>query len=124
LAPLIAERRAAFDRERRLTDDVFEALADAGLFRLWLPSALDGPALSPLEFMRVVEAAAALDGSVGWLIGNGGGMSRVGGYLAPSVARDWFSDRGTFIVGATGAVGSAAAVDGGYRVSGRWLCSP
>ena len=26
LAPLIAERRAAFDRERRLTDDVFEAL--------------------------------------------------------------------------------------------------
>jgi alkylation response protein AidB-like acyl-CoA dehydrogenase len=120
LAPLIAERRAAFDRERRLTDDVFEALADAGLFRLWLPSSLNGPELSPLEFMRVVEAAAALDGSVGWLVANGGGMSRVGGYLPTSVARDWFSDRRTFIVSATGAIGSAAAVNGGYRVSGRW----
>jgi alkylation response protein AidB-like acyl-CoA dehydrogenase len=120
LAPLIAERRAAFDRERRLTDDVFEALADAGLFRLWLPSSLGGGQLSPLEFMRVVEAAAALDGSVGWLVGNGGGMSRVGGYLPTSVARDWFANRRTFIASATGAVGAAQAVDGGYRVSGRW----
>ena len=120
LAPLIAEHRTAFDRERRLPDDVFAALADAGLFRLWLPSALGGPELSPLEFMRVVEAAAALDGSVGWLVGNGGGMSRVGGYLPATVAREWFSNRRTFIASATGAVGSARAADGGYRVSGRW----
>jgi indole-3-acetate monooxygenase len=120
LAPLIAARRPAFDRERRLTDDVFEALADAGLFRLWLPSSLGGAQLSPLEFMRVVEAAAALDGSVGWLVGNGGGMSRVGGYLPTSVARDWFANRPTFIASATGAVGAAKPVDGGYRVSGRW----
>src|SRR5262249_61453615 len=100
--------------------EVFQALADAGLFRLWLPSSLGGPELSPLEFMRIVEAAAALDGSVGWLVGNGAGMSRVGGYLATSVARDWFSNPRTFIASATGAVGSATAVDGGYRVRGRW----
>ena len=120
LAPLTGEHRGAFDRERRLPDDVFEALADAGLFRLWLPSSLGGPELSPVEFMRIVEAAAALDGSVGWLVGNGGGMSRVGGYLPTAVARDRFSNRRTFIVSVTGAVGSASAVDGSYRVSGRW----
>src|SRR5947207_13715793 len=60
LAPLIAEHRAAFDSERRLPDAVFEALADAGLFRLWLPEALGGPQLSPVDFMTVVEAASAL----------------------------------------------------------------
>src|SRR5215831_13800461 len=91
LAPHIGEHRGAFDRERRLPDEVFEALADAGLFRLWLPSSLGGPELSPLEFVRVVAAAAALDGSVGSLVGNGGGMSRVGGYLPSAVTRDWFS---------------------------------
>jgi hypothetical protein len=32
-----------------------EALAEAGLFRLWLPSAMGGPELSPAEFMQVVE---------------------------------------------------------------------
>ena len=120
LAPLIAEWRAAFDRDRRLPDVVFEALADAGLFRLWLPRSLGGPELSPLEFMHVVEAASALDGSVGWLVGNGGGMSRVGGYLPAAIVRDWFATPRTFVVSATGAVGSAERVDGGYRVTGRW----
>jgi len=43
LAPLIAARRNDFDSSRRLPDAVFEALADAGLFRLWLPKALGGP---------------------------------------------------------------------------------
>lgn len=120
LAPLITEHRAAFDRDRRLPDVMFDALADAGLFRLWLPRSLGGPELSPLEFMRIVEAACALDGSVGWLVGNGGGMSRVGGYLPAGVARHWFTSPRTFIVSATGAVGNAEVADGGYRVTGRW----
>jgi alkylation response protein AidB-like acyl-CoA dehydrogenase len=120
LSPLIAAERDDFDKARRLPEGVFVALAEAGLFRLWLPQALGGPELSPLDFMRVVEAASALDGSVGWLVGNGGGMSRLGGYLGESVARDWFSDRHTFVVGATGAVGKATPVNGGYCVSGKW----
>ncbi|MCS3731495.1 acyl-CoA dehydrogenase family protein [Bradyrhizobium betae] len=120
LAPMIAAQRNGFDGGRRLPNEVFEALADAGLFRLWLPEALGGPELSPVEFMRVVEAASALDGSVGWLVGNGGGMSRIGGYLGEAVARDWFADRRIFVASSTGAVGTATPVDGGYCVSGRW----
>ena len=65
--------------------------------------------------MTVVEAASALDGSVGWLVGNGGGMSRIGGYLPEPVAREFFSDPRGFITSATGAVGSAA--EGGRRLS-------
>jgi alkylation response protein AidB-like acyl-CoA dehydrogenase len=120
LAPLIAAQRNDFDGGRRLPDAVFGALADAGLFRLWLPEGLGGPELSPFEFMSVVEAASALDGSVGWLVGNGGGMSRIGGYLGEAVARDWFADRRTFVASSTGAVGTATPVEGGYCVSGRW----
>jgi alkylation response protein AidB-like acyl-CoA dehydrogenase len=120
LAPLIAEHRALFDEQRRLPEAVFNALADAGLFRLWVPAALGGPELSPFEFMRVVEAASALDGSVGWLVTNGSAMSRVAGYLAEPVAREWFADPRGFIVSATGAVGAAQKVEGGYRVTGRW----
>jgi alkylation response protein AidB-like acyl-CoA dehydrogenase len=120
LTPLIEEHGASFDRDRRLPDVVFQALADAGLFRLWLPSAMGGPELSPAEFMQVVEAASAMDGSIGWIVANGGGMSRIAGYLPESIARDWFTDPYAFIVSATGAVGSAEPVAGGYRVSGRW----
>src|SRR3954453_464219 len=120
LVPLIAEHRAAFDSERRLPDAVFDALAQAGLFRLWLPEALGGPQLSPGDFMTGGEAACALDGSVGWLVGNGGGMSRIGGYLPEPVAREFFSNPRSFVTSATGAVGSAQRGDGGYRVTGRW----
>jgi indole-3-acetate monooxygenase len=120
LAPLIAAQRDHFDSGRRLPEAVFAALADAGLFRLWLPEALGGPELSPFEFMRVVEAASARDGSIGWLLGNGGGMSRIGGYLGEAVVRDWFADQHAFIASSTGAVGTATPVDGGYCVSGRW----
>ena len=49
LAPVITEHRASFDEKRRLPDAVFDALADAGLFRLWLPEALGGPELSAID---------------------------------------------------------------------------
>jgi alkylation response protein AidB-like acyl-CoA dehydrogenase len=120
LAPLVGEHRASFDRDRRLPDVVFQALANAGLFRLWLPSSMGGAELAPAEFMKVVEAASAMDGSIGWIVANGGGMSRIAGYLPEPLARDWFADPNAFIVSATGAVGSAEPVAGGYRVTGRW----
>jgi len=120
LGPLVRAHSTTFDRERRLPAPVFAALGEAGLFRLFLPAALGGPELSPLGFMRVVEAAAELDGSVGWLVGNGGGMSRAAGYLAAEVAGPWFQDPDAFVAAATGALGRAAPVAGGYRVSGRW----
>jgi len=120
LAPLIAEHHAVFDSERRLPDAVYNALADAGLFRLWLPETLGGPELSPVDFMTVVEAVSALDGSVGWLVGNGAGMSRAGGYLPEPVARELFSDARAFITSSSGAVGVAERTEGGYRVTGRW----
>ena len=120
ITPVISEYRGSFDQERRLPDAVFDALADAGLFRLWLPEAFGGPELSPTEFMTVVEAASALDGSIGWLVGNGAGMSRAGGYLPAPAAAKFFADPRTFIASATGAVGAAQKVEGGYRLIGRW----
>src|SRR5690606_4080142 len=94
--------------------------AGAGMFRLWLPAALGGAELAAEDFMAVVEAACALDGSIGWLVGNGGGMSRAGGYLPEATARRWFADERAFVASATGAVGTARAVAGGYAVTGRW----
>src|SRR4051794_39332158 len=114
LAPLIAQHRASFDETRRLPDVLFNALADAGLFRLWLPEALGGPELSPGEFMTVVEAASALDGSVGWLVGNGAGMSRLGGYLPEPGARGFFFHPRRFVTSAPRAGRSAPRGGGGH----------
>lgn len=120
LAPVVAEHRRTFDSDGQLPDHLVEQLALLGLFRLLLPSALGGHGLSALEFMGVVEAAAALDGTIGWLVGNGGGMSRAGGYLPEESAKEIFDDPLAFVVSSTGAVGRAVRVPGGYSVTGRW----
>ena len=73
--------------------------------------------------MEVVETVTELDGSVGWIVGNVGGMSRVARHPPQEVARTWFADQAFFVAGATGAVGSAIPVKGGYRVTGRWPSS-
>ena len=120
LAPLVDQHRASFDTERRLPEPLFDAIAEAGLFKLWLPRIFGGLELTPLDFVDVVEAAAELDGTVGWLVGNGGGMSRAGGYLPADVATRWFAGPRAFVAASNGAVGTAMPVAGGYRVTGRW----
>lgn len=117
---VVAAHRQEMDRIRRLPTEVFEAIAEAGLLKLWLPRELGGWELSPTEFMEVVEAAAAVDGSVGWIVGNGGGMSRAGGYLEAPVARAVFGPAAAFVVATNGAVGEAVPVEGGFRIRGRW----
>lgn len=120
IRPLLAEQCARFDADRRLSDEAFEALSEAGFFRLLLPARLGGCELSPLDFMTVVEHAAALDGTIGWLVGNGGGMARAGGYLPPHGARKLFASPSAFVASSTGAIGKAVPVEGGYRITGRW----
>ena len=121
LSPLIAKYRDSSDQERRVNQKVYDKLADAELFRLWLPETLGGPGLSPSEFLTVVEAVAAIDGSVGWIVGNGGGMSRAGGYLPEATARKLFADPNAFVASSTAAVGKAVQEDGGFRISGKWF---
>jgi alkylation response protein AidB-like acyl-CoA dehydrogenase len=120
LRHVVDAHRQEMDRIRRLPTEVFDAVAEAGLLKLWLPRELGGWQLSPADFMEVVEAAASLDGSVGWIVGNGGGMSRAGGYLDEAVARALFGSVAAFVVATNGAVGEAVPTDGGFRVRGRW----
>ena len=120
IRPSLVEELGSFDEQRRLSDKAFRALGEAGFFRLFLPVGLGGRGLSPLDFMTVVEHVAAFDGTLGWLVGNGGGMSRVGGYLPPAAARDIFADPLAFVASSTAAVGKARPVKGGYCITGRW----
>ncbi|MEX0408062.1 acyl-CoA dehydrogenase family protein [Aquibium sp. LZ166] len=120
IRPLLAAQSWRFDADRRLSDEVFAALSEAGLFRLLLPSQLGGCGLSLLDFMTVVEHAAAFDGTIGWLVGNGGGISRAGGYLPLDAAQEVFGKQSAFVASSTGAIGKAVPTKGGYRITGRW----
>jgi len=120
LAPTIAECRDEIERERRLPMHLVEAMKKAGVFRMPMPRALGGPELDLPSQLRVIEALAVADASVGWCAMIGCEAGYYLGYIDQGAAREIFSDIDTVTSGALTLTGRAERVKGGYRVSGRW----
>jgi indole-3-acetate monooxygenase len=120
LEPLVTTLRSRLDRERRLPDELVQAIGDAGLFGMWLPRALGGPERPPLVFMEVIEELSRQDGSVGWCAAIAAGHGRFAGALPRHSASEIFGCGHTVLAGTLNPAGKATAVRGGYRVTGRW----
>jgi indole-3-acetate monooxygenase len=121
LAPQIQAAADENERMRQLSQPVVTAMTEAGLFRLWIPRALGGEETDPVTLIRVVEEVARADGATGWCMAIGGEYGAFGGYLQPDAAREIYgSDPHVITGGAFRPFGQAAAVEGGYRVTGRW----
>ena len=119
LAPDILAVRDEIDRERCLPPVLVEMMRTSGLFKLWLPRALGGPELHPLEFIRVIEALAKADGSVAWCATNASVFSLLAGHMQEPSARAVFG-ADAVVAGSINPQGIVIPVDGGYLVSGRW----
>jgi alkylation response protein AidB-like acyl-CoA dehydrogenase len=119
LTPEILAVRDAIDRDRALPAPLVEKLRSAGFFHLWLPEAAGGSELHPLDFLNVIEALARADGSVAWCATNASVLSLTAGSLPETSARTIFEGR-AITAGSAHPAGKAVAVDGGYRVTGRW----
>jgi len=120
LAPVIQEQVAASEAARTLARPVVDALKEAGLFRHLAPAALGGAQPDPVEWFRTVEAAARIDASVGWCLFINGATGLVGRTLREDIAEAIVGDPDTVVAGAVFPFNKAVAVDGGFRVTGRW----
>ena len=120
MAPLIRSHRAAFDTGRRVPQPVIDAMIAADLFRLWTPRRFGGAEVSPRDFVDLIEAASALEGSFGWCLTNANTMGRMIGYLPDSGARSLVCQPDCQMAGSTASLGQARRVPGGFVVSGRW----
>jgi len=76
------------EQSRRLPLPLVEAMAQAGLFRLWIPRALGGEEADPMTLVRVVEEVSRADGAAGWCMAIGGAYGAFGGYLRAEAARN------------------------------------
>ncbi|MBV8084559.1 MAG: acyl-CoA dehydrogenase family protein [Chloroflexi bacterium] len=122
LAPLVAEYRDQAERERRLSQPLFRAMRDAGLFSMWTPRQFGGAELDLETAVRMVEELSRQDGSVGWNLMIAGNTSILWGALRAEIAAELIGDDpNTVIAGTiTSGNGRAVPVEGGYRVTGRW----
>lgn len=120
LAADFAPHFAAAEQSARLPAAIGEPLLREGFFRLWIPLANGGLELPLADALRIYEAAAALDGSLGWavMIGAGGGLFAA--WLPPQGAQQLFGSPQALVAGSGSPSGVAERVPGGYRVQGRW----
>src|SRR5215213_488969 len=101
--------------------DLGETLRSIGAFRLLAPQSHDGLELDLPTALRVISAAARIEGSVGWTM-----MTSNGGHLfatvLPRETYDKIYENGPDVIFAGSAQpgGTAELVTGGWRVSGRW----
>lgn len=125
LAPQIRACRDEIERSRSLPRSLVTALVEAGLFDMYVPKSLGGLEIDLVTFLRVIEEVARIDGSVGWALATGATHGALGAYLREDVARIIYCDTPNAIVaGSVNPKGKAIAVEGGYKVSGRWgFCS-
>ena len=115
--------RASADRieaERALPADIVAALHEARLFRLLLPRSLGGDELHLKTLAQVIEVIAGADASTAWCMGQGAGCAMAAASLKPEVARRLFGPADAVLAWGACIQGKAFAVDGGYRVTGKW----
>ena len=121
LVPLILAGREEGERIRHVPPEIANALAEAGLLQMFLPRSMGGPELDPLTVFRAIEELSRADGSIGWCAMLATDISLFMGWLSADVGRQFSGDPADFrAAGSLRPLGRAHAVDGGYRVHGRW----
>ncbi|MBW7961643.1 acyl-CoA dehydrogenase family protein [Bradyrhizobium sp. BR 10261] len=119
IAPLIADEAEEIERTRRLTPNVVKALIENGLYRALLPRSLGGSEAAPEIFMQMLEEVAKADASTAWCLGQNCVCAMIAAALDHDSAHEIFNTASGIL--AWGAVAhEARAVEGGYRVTGRW----
>ena len=122
LQTIIEEHRDEAERQRRLPTPVYDAIRDAGFFRMWLPEALGGYEAGEEALVRVVEQVSTYDGAAGWNLAIGAESGAIWAFLPHEAASRLRAENpeGTAAGSVNPSRSRATRVDGGYRVSGRW----
>ena len=66
IRPILEDCGPQAEAERALPDAAYDAMIDAGLFRMLAPKAFGGLELHLVEAYRVVEAVARIDSAAAW----------------------------------------------------------
>jgi alkylation response protein AidB-like acyl-CoA dehydrogenase len=117
---VIAAHRCEGERLRRLPDAIADAFVGANGFRLLMPEDLGGAAIDPMTYFEMVEEVSFHDGSAGWNFAIATGSAVLAGSLPVKALRATLNKPADYVAGSGIPGGKAVAVDGGYRVSGRW----
>jgi alkylation response protein AidB-like acyl-CoA dehydrogenase len=120
LAATAAELAPEAESRRALSEPLIDALADAGLFRLCVPTAVGGLEVHPHTLTGVVQALAVGDAAAAWCVAVSATSGLLAGYLPADTAREIYARPRAMVAGVFAPKGRATPERDGFRVSGRW----
>jgi alkylation response protein AidB-like acyl-CoA dehydrogenase len=121
IAPQMAERAVACDEARQVVAENMRAMIAAGMFRIPQPARVGGYELSLRTLGAAVTALSRACSSSGWVLMVMGAHHWCMGVFSQQAQDDVFGEgRDGLVAGTLSWQGNAIAVDGGYRVNGRW----
>jgi alkylation response protein AidB-like acyl-CoA dehydrogenase len=120
-AALIRKHAGEAERRVELHPEVLALIYEQQWFRMMVPRSLGGLALPLPAVVRLEEAIARVDGSVGWTVTLCSGAGWFAGFFSPGVLDSLFTNPRLCIAGSGMVAGRAERIaGGGYRVSGQW----
>lgn len=125
LAPVLRERQAECEQDRRVPDESVADMLRAGLYKVIQPKAYGGCEHGLDDFVRVAIEIGAGCGSTGWVFSTAAQHQWQIGMFPPKAQEDvWGEDRLTLAASSYNPTGTAIETKGGYRLSGTWaFCS-
>ncbi|XLZ70252.1 acyl-CoA dehydrogenase [Massilia sp. SR12] len=93
---------------------------EKGWLKMLAPDAAGGAELPLPEVVRLEEAIAEADGSVGWVVTLCAGAGWFAGFLPPETAREIVATPGLCLAGSGAPTGFADRDGDGFRITGRW----
>ncbi len=114
------EQAETSENNRKLASELARDLADAGMFKLFVPAEIGGLELAPVEGNRLIYELATHDASSAWvsMIGSTAGLGAA--FIAPDISADMFAAPSRITCGIFAPNGRAVRDGATYRVSGRW----
>lgn len=119
LLVMARNRRAEFDAQLSLGNEVTDCLRRAGVFRAMVSREFGGDELPPSDFFRLVERIAAADGSTGWIASLAATSLMVSALPVATLNVIFQRSPDVFFAGRLSPVPVTSAY-GGLDVSGRW----
>ena len=124
MAPRLQAANEEIEAQRHLPQEIAQALAEAGLYRMLTPQHLGGHEVDARTFVLVIERLARADASAAWCTFISCTTAIVAGYLPEAEARAIFDKPDLKLAGVFAPRGRAKPTvrDGvaGYLVSGSW----
>ena len=118
--PVLREHAAWNEENRRLHEEVVDALAEAGVFRLRVPRRHGGSEASFETLVRVGTTLGSGDGAAAWTASVYWIPTWMVGQFPEQVQEEVFSTPDVRVCGTLSPGGSGEPVDGGLRVNGQW----